>query len=125
MFDESSVDTLVKQFDKIDMSELTTASEVVSVVKAAEDILNDAGLFTVHHISESVEELEDEDTCSITSPLVEENSDQTGMSFVVSYTKTNDSYEVFIDVDYTESVEADLDLSEEDYVEPDDSNYED
>jgi hypothetical protein len=109
------VESVVAQFDEVDVSDLQTIGDVIAAVKKCEYILNENGMFTVHHISEAITELDDDDTASITSPIAEEDGSETDYSFVVNYTHSTDGYEVFIDVDFTESVEADLDLSDEDY----------
>lgn len=112
-------------FDNVDVSTLSTIDDVIAVAVQYQDIIEQHGLITTHHIIEAIDDPDNEETITIVSPLVD--SDDVGadteIAFMFRYTKTEDMYEVFGDIDYSAVIEDELDVAADDFeTDEDDEN---
>ena len=113
--EETLIRGICDEFDSVDTSKLNSIEDVIAVARKYQDIVESHGLVTTHHVNESIEEPDDEDIVSVVTSLETDEGDETDLSFVIHYSKSDeDVYTIFADVDYSDSVEEDLDIVEYD-----------
>lgn len=112
--EQQIIDDICAEFENVQISILETIDDVIAVARQYQDIIESHELITTHHVIESIEEPTDDSTISIVSPLIWADGEDTELAFVFHYTKTDENYEVFADVDFYASVDIELDLDDDD-----------
>lgn len=108
--DQQLIDEISIEFETVQISILETIDDVIAVARQYQDIIESKDLITTHHVIEAIDEPEDENTVSIVSPLMWSDGHETDLAFVFHYTKTDQYYEVFADVDFYAAVELEVEI---------------